>query len=102
MGPPENADHAEIELGPETEDAAGWAYAAAVFAAGRVHRCRLSLSFADYDLWCRGQHAPSRVARAALAWLVERDGPAAVPVRLDCATLRRRFPDLDAELPGRV
>ena len=93
---------ADLELGPETEDDAGWRYAASVFADGRVHRCTLTLSFQDYDLWCRGQHAPSRVARAALTFFLEREGAGNTPERLDCATLRRSFPEVDAELPGQV
>ncbi len=93
---------ADLELGPETEDASGWRYEASVFVDGRVHRCLLSLSFQDYDLWCRGQHKPSRVARAALAYFLEHEPAIALPQRLDCATLRRSRPQVDTELPGRV
>lgn len=93
---------ADLELGPETEDAAGWRYEASVFVDGRVHRCLLSLSFQDYDLWCRGQHKPSRVARAALVYFLEHEPAIALPAQMDCATLRRSRPQVDAELPGRV
>ena len=92
----------QIELGPETEGPAGWTYPATVFAHGRVFRCRLGLSYSDYDLWCRGQHAPHRVAEAALRYLLDREPPDRLPPRLDCATLRRTCPGLDAELPGRI
>jgi len=93
---------ADVELGPETESPAGWSYEATVFSNGRVHHCVLSLSFQDYDLWCRGQHAPSRVAQAALAFFLERESSEGIPDRLDCATFRRTFPTIDSELPGQV
>ena len=93
---------ADVELGPETEDAAGWCYEASVFADGRVHHCFLTLSFQDYDLWCRGQHQPARVAKAALEFFLEHEPAIALPVRLDCATLRRSLPQVDTDLPGRV
>ncbi|MEE9405366.1 MAG: hypothetical protein V3V20_10765 [Algisphaera sp.] len=92
----------DIDLGPETESTTGWCYETSVFTHGRVHRCFLTLSFQDYDLWCRGQHKPARVAQAALQFWLEHHPTDPLPTRLDCATLRRSLPQVDTELPGRV
>ena len=90
---------ADIELGPETESSQGWSYEASVFADGRLHRLTVSLSFADYDLWCRGRVSPSRVVRAALNFRLGQGPAEGLADHFDCATLRRRFPQIDEQLP---
>ncbi len=90
---------ADIELGPETESAAGWHYQATVFADGRRHPLAVTLSFADYDLWSRGRVSPSRVVRAALAFRLQQGPAAELGSGFDCSTLRRRYPDTDRQLP---
>ncbi|MEM8738997.1 MAG: hypothetical protein AAGG38_11055 [Planctomycetota bacterium] len=89
----------EIEVGTETEATASWAYDVTVFDAGRAHRHRVSLSFQDYDLWCRGRVPPSRVVEAAFKFLLQHEPADAILQKFDCSVIRRYFPAVDAELP---
>ena len=91
---------AEIDIETETEHDTYWAYVVSVFAGGRVHKFDVRLSFQDYDLWSRGRVAPSRVADACVRYLLERADAADLAEQFDCATLRRSYPELDAELPA--
>ncbi|MEM6460082.1 MAG: hypothetical protein AAF710_11905 [Planctomycetota bacterium] len=93
---------AEIEVGPETQRDGAWAYDVTVFAAGRVRRHAVTLSFQDYDLWSRGRVGPSRVAHAAVRYWLDQPDAEPLPEAFDCSRLRRHFPDADAELPGRL
>lgn len=92
----------EIEIGPETENAQGWRYEVNVFAYGKVQQFKVSLSFADYDLWSRGAISPSRVVERVVEFLLKHDAIETISERFDCSTVRRRFPDIDRELPGRL
>ncbi len=91
---------AEIEIGPETEHAAAWSYEVNVFADGQVHRYDVTLSFQDYDLWCRGRVSPSRVVEAAFKFLLERESAGEILSKFDCSIIRRYFGEVDGELPG--
>ena len=90
---------AEIEIGPETEHAAAWSYPVTVFADGRTHRFEVTLSFQDYDLWCRGRVGPSRVVEAAFKFLLSRESAEEILSKFDCSVIRRYFGEVDAELP---
>ncbi|HEX6675998.1 MAG TPA: hypothetical protein VF486_13325 [Actinomycetes bacterium] len=43
---------------------------------------------------------PAEVARATIAFLLEREPPGSIMASFDCAVVRRYFPEYDAELPG--
>ena len=92
----------EIEIGPEQEGQRQWAYEVRVFDDGRTHSYDVTLSFSDYDLWSRGRVAPSKVVQAAFEFLLEREPATAILPRFDCSLIRRYFPEVDKELPGRV
>ncbi|XAM00861.1 hypothetical protein OT109_05630 [Phycisphaeraceae bacterium D3-23] len=91
---------AEIEVGQELETATHWAYDVRVFDEGRTHDFAVTLSFQDYDLWSRGQAAPSRVVEACFEFLLANEGADEISPKFDCSVIRRYFPDVDAELPG--
>lgn len=90
---------AEIEVGQETENAASWSYDVTVFDAGRTHRHTVTLSYQDYDLWCRGRVSPSRVVEAAFKFLLRNEPAEQILEKFDCSVIRRYFADVDAELP---
>lgn len=90
---------AEIEVGQETENATSWAYDVTVFADGRTFRHAVTLSFQDYDLWCRGRVSPSRVVEAAFKFLLQNEPADAILTKFDCSIIRRHFADVDTELP---
>ena len=92
----------EIEVGTETETATHWAYEVRVFAQGRAHRYEATLSFQDYDLWSRGRVPPSRVVEAAFEYLLDHEPATSIMSRFDCSVIRRYFPKVDQELPGRL
>ncbi|MEM7682266.1 MAG: hypothetical protein AAF288_09960 [Planctomycetota bacterium] len=96
-----DASH-EIEIGQEDEGPSNWAYQVRVFAQGRTHDYRVTLSFQDYDLWSRGRVAPERVAKAAFAFLLEREPADAILPKFDCSVIRRYFPEVDRELPALI
>lgn len=93
---------AEIEVLTETELANAWRYAVRVFDAGRTHDYDVTLSWADYDLWCRGQVAPERVVHGAFEFLLEREPAGSILSRFDCSVIRRYFPEVDKMLPSMV
>ncbi|MEX0887746.1 MAG: hypothetical protein WD009_15045 [Phycisphaeraceae bacterium] len=93
---------AEVEIGPETEGERQWSYEVRVFDAGRTHQYAVTLSWSDYDLWSRGRVAPSKVVQAAFEFLLERESASEILPRFDCSLIRRYFPQVDKELPGRV
>ncbi|MEM1353946.1 MAG: hypothetical protein AAGC44_09135 [Planctomycetota bacterium] len=92
----------EIEVGTETESTNHWSYQVRVFGQGRTHRYDVTLSFQDYDLWSRGRVAPSRVVEAAFEFLLDHEPATSIMSRFDCSVIRRYFPRVDQELPGRL
>jgi len=90
---------AEIEVGTETEFTTHWSYEVRVFDAGRTHDYSVTLSFQDYDLWCHGRTAPSRVIEAAFKFLLANEPADAIMSKFDCSVIRRYFPTVDQELP---
>lgn len=89
---------AEIEILTETEAARSWVFEVRIFDAGRRHDYRLTLGWADYDLWCRGRLAPQQVARAVMAFLLSREPASAILPTFDCSVVRRYFPEVDKEI----
>lgn len=86
---------AEIEIVTETQGPNHWAYQVRVFDAGRTHDYRVTLSWADYDLWCHGRLSPQKVVRAVFAFLLSREPASAILSKFDCSVIRRYFPDVD-------
>lgn len=93
---------AEIEIGPESTGHQQWRYEVYVYVGGRRHEYAVSLSWADYDLWCKGRVAPQAVVRAAFEFMLEREPASSILGKFDCALIRRYFPDVDRVLPGMV
>ncbi|MEM9419304.1 MAG: hypothetical protein AAGA25_09685, partial [Planctomycetota bacterium] len=75
---------AEIEVGQEVEHATSWSYAVTVFSDGRMFRHTVTLSFQDYDLWCRGRVSPSRVVEAAFRFLLQNEPADAILTQQGC------------------
>jgi hypothetical protein len=93
---------ADIEIGPETEGQGHWAYQVTVFDDGRRREHHVTLSWSDYDLWSRGQHAPQKVIDALFRFLLARESASAIMAKFDCSVVRRYFPQVDDELPGMI
>ena len=92
----------EIEIGTETERNNHWAYQVRVVDAGRRFDFAVTLGWSDYDLWSHGRVAPEKVVRAAFEFLLEKEPPSSILPRFDCSLIRRYFPEVDRELPGRI
>ena len=97
----------DIQLGPETESAQGWVYANThIFQDGRHEVTELRLSYPDYDHWSRGATPPSHVAQRALIYALtnwpNQQRPQPWPAIIDCSTLRRHLPELDAAMKSPV
>ena len=91
-----------IVIGTETEGKNNWAYEVRVEDAGRAFAYRVTLGWSDYDLWSHGRVPPERVVKAAFAYLLEREPAGSILPKFDCSIIRRYFPEVDAELPGRI
>ncbi len=91
---------ATIHIGTETETGQAWSYDVRVEESGVTHQFRVTLSWADYDLWSHGRVPPERVVRAAFAFLLSRESAQSILAKFDCSVIRRYFPDCDRELPG--
>ena len=92
----------EIEIKTETELGRSWRYEVSVFHEGRHHEYQVTLNWAEYDLWGRGQFSPQRVVKAAFDFLLEREPPSMIMSSFDCAVIRRYFPEVDKTLPGMI
>ena len=90
---------ARIEIGTETEGANHWRYEVTVEDADDRLQYTVTLSWSDYDLWCKGRIPPEKVILAAFEFLLQREGAHEILPRFDCSVIRRFFPDVDTELP---
>lgn len=93
---------ARIDVLTETEGHNHWSYEVRVSDAGRRHDYRVTLNWADYDLWSHGRVSPYKVVAAAFEFLLQRESAENILARFDCSLIRRRFPCVDAELPKMV
>lgn len=89
---------ADIEIVTETEEANCWSYHVRVFDSGKKHEHQVTLSWADYDLWCRGRVAPQKVVHAAFLFLLAHEPADAILANFDCSVIRRYFPKVDQEI----
>src|SRR5688500_14324258 len=92
---------AQIEILAERESRGGWEFDANVLDnSGRLQRHRVTLSWADYNLWSAdGADEPTKVAEAVIAFMIARSGDEALPAKFDASLARRKFADADAQIP---
>lgn len=89
----------QISVEREHEDQGGWRFELRLEGAqGKATVVELHLSWADYDHWCRGAAPPASVARAVGQYLAARETIEQLPARIDASTVRRRYPQIDAEI----
>jgi len=95
---------AQIEIVSERQGSSGWIFTAQVLDdEGELRRHRVSLSWADYNVWsASGADEPAEVAAGALRFLVSRAPAAALRGSFDAALIRRLFPEADAEIPRHI
>ena len=90
---------ASIEVKTETEGRNCWQYDVRVTGNGPSLDYQVTLSWSDYDLWCRGRVAPQRVVHAAFEFLLSKEAASDILPKFDCSLIRRYFPDVDQDLP---
>ena len=93
---------AQVEIMSEDDGAAGWAYAVQVLDDdGILRRHRVTLSWADYNLWSgSGADKPSDVVAAVIQFLLTRSSPDELRPVFDAAIVRHRYPDADTNIPS--
>lgn len=89
----------DIEIGAETEGTNCWSYPVTVFDGGKRYTYEASLSWSDYDHWCKGRVPPAKVLEAAFKFLLAREPASAILEKFDCSVIRRYFPEVDEQLP---
>ncbi|MCI0362283.1 MAG: hypothetical protein L0Y44_11370 [Phycisphaerales bacterium] len=92
---------AQVEILSEKDRPSGWEFSAQVLDdAGRIKACRMTLSWADYNLWSAdGSDAPALVAEAVISFLVSRDHSVELADHFDASLARRKFRDADEQIP---
>ncbi|MHC4996915.1 MAG: hypothetical protein ACYTGQ_17900 [Planctomycetota bacterium] len=90
----------KIDVMTETDSPRGWTFEVRVQEGGETREFEVTLSWAEYDLWSRGQVAPERVVDSVFVFLLQNEPLEAIKQRFDCAVIRRYFPRVDQELPG--
>lgn len=82
----------------------GWEFDCQILADdGSLHAVTMRLSWADYNLWSPGgSDEPSKVAEAALGFLLTKIKPAEVRAKFDAARVRVQFPDADEKIPAMI
>lgn len=95
---------AQIEILSEEVRASGWAFRARVLdETGAMHPVRLTLAWADYNLWSPGGgDRPAAVAEAVLRFLAGRRPAHRLARSFDASIARRLFPDADREIPALI
>lgn len=92
-----------FEIVKEREEASGWSFdIQQIRRDGSLAGIRLTLSWADYDLFCPdGAVPPEGVARAVME-IADELWPEGVPPRFDASFPRKRAPDADRRISERV
>ena len=94
---------AQVEITQEEEGTGWWSFTVRVDGEGRGPARTLKLAWADYNLWSEdGADPPHAVARAVVEFLLRRHALDELPLRIDAAVARRRFPEADREIPGLI
>jgi hypothetical protein len=93
---------AKVDIQTEEESGRGWEYHAKVERdQGQTTEHTVKLAWVDHEHWSGGRVAPSKVVESLLEFLLEREGKHLIPASFDAATVRRWYPEVDKELPGR-
>ena len=95
---------AQVEIISELQENKGWMFEVQVLNdAGALSRHRLTLSWADYNLWSPdGADEPERVAEAVVLYLRSRMSAEELGARFDASIARRKFPSADMEIPQMI
>ena len=94
---------ADIQVLTEKDINNGWLFTVRVTDPdGSQSEYETTLSWADYDLWCRGSAPPERVVAALFTFLLQRENKKEILSRFDAALVRRYFRDVDDILPGLI
>jgi len=94
---------AEIIIHQEHRHDRRWQYDAEVREDSGRHRFDITLSWAEYNLWCRsGDEPPQKVVKAVLRFLLERESASSILSKFDCSVVRRYFPEVDDQLPRMI
>ena len=91
-----------IEILTETEEEHGWRFAVRVSEdaaqASPPKDLTITLSWADYDLWCRGSSPPEAVAKRVIEYLLTQRPLGEIPTRFDAAKVRMWYGGVDGAL----
>lgn len=92
---------AQIEIVSEQEQPTGWIFEIRMLDEhGSLHNYRLTMSWADYNLWSPdGADEPQQVAIAVLAYLASRLPASEIRPGFDASLVRRMFDDADDSIP---
>ena len=95
---------AQIEIISEKEFAGGWAFDVQVLDdAGALSKHRVTLSWADYNLWSAdGADEPARVIEAVMLFVSSQTPPHDLAEKFDASTIRRRFAEADLRIPKMI
>lgn len=92
-----------VEVLDEREAAAGWVFRVRIsHAGGETTEHSVALSWVDHDYWSGGASPPAKVVQRVMEYLIEQAPEDVIPARLDAASVRRRYPEIDEALCGRL
>lgn len=91
----------QIEILSEGHTKAGWMYDVQVLDdQGDLRRHRVTLSWADYNLWSAdGSDEPAKVVEAVVLFLLSRSGAHELAEKFDASIARRKFAAADQQIP---
>ncbi len=91
-----------IQVTTEQDSPRGWRFTVDLQADQQNRRFDVTLSWSDYDHWSHGRVAPEKVIEGIFRFLLDKEPASAIMPKFDCAVVRRYFPQVDRELPGRL
>ncbi len=91
---------AHITVDNETQTRTGWSFDVTVATGAHEGRHTVTLSYADYEHWSHGRHAPARVVEAVVRYVLRAGRSDGLRPAFDAARARRLAPAIDEELPG--
>jgi len=92
---------AQVEIVAENEVKGGWEFSVQVLSdTGDLRRHRVTLSWADYNLWSAdGADQPEKVIEAVMGFLLSRTAAEMLGERFDASMARRKYAEADVEIP---
>lgn len=94
---------ARVEVLDEQEATAGWVFRVRIsHDGGEPTEHSVALSWVDHDYWSGGASPPASVVQRVMEYLVEQESRGTIPERMDAASVRRRYPEIDQLLFGRL